>query len=184
VKLVTYDTGDGPRAGVVVDGQVLDVASLLGEQGGLRDVRALLELPGDPLARLKSALRSARAAQGMPLDSVRRRAPILQPPTVRDFMAYEGHASAGGARRLAEAWYPLLGFYFSSPLCIFGPEDAVPYSSASDQLDYELELAAVMTDMLSAPDPSPSSDLQDTAGAAELAKFFRKAARVLQNSKG
>ena len=72
------------------------------------------------------------------------RAPILQPPTVRDFMVYEGHASAGGTRQLSDAWYRLPIFYFSNPLCIFGPEDAVPYPSASEQFDYELELAAVI----------------------------------------
>ena len=56
MKLCTYDTGNGPHAGVVVNQQVLDAATLLGEAGGLRDVRALLELPNDPLTRLKSAL--------------------------------------------------------------------------------------------------------------------------------
>ena len=34
MKLVTYDCGDGPRAGVVVDERVLDVATLLGEREG------------------------------------------------------------------------------------------------------------------------------------------------------
>jgi len=144
MKLVTYDTGNGPRAGVVVAERVLEVATLLGEQSELRDVRALLELPHDPLTRLKSALASASVAQGVPLASVRLRAPILQPPTVRDFMVYEGHANAGGTRQLSDAWYRLPIFYFSSPLRIFGPEDAVPYPAASDQLDYELELAAVI----------------------------------------
>src|SRR5262250_3743300 len=144
MKLLTYDAADGPHAGVLVDGQVLDVATLLKEQDGLRDVRALLELPNDPLTRLKSALSSASSSQGLPLASVRLRAPILQPPTVRDFMVYEGHASAGGTRQLSNAWYRLPIFYFSNPLCIFGPEDAVPYPSASEQLDYELELAAVI----------------------------------------
>jgi 2-keto-4-pentenoate hydratase/2-oxohepta-3-ene-1,7-dioic acid hydratase in catechol pathway len=144
MKLITYDTANGPRAGVVVDGQVLDIATLLGEQGGLRDVRTLLELPNDPLTRLKSALSSAPATQGVSLSKVRLRAPILQPPTVRDFMVYEGHASAGGTRQLSDAWYRLPIFYFSNPLCIFGPEDAIPYPSASEQLDYELELAAVI----------------------------------------
>jgi hypothetical protein len=43
----------------------------------------------------------------------------------------------GGTRQLADAWYRLPIFYFSSPLRIFGPEEAVPYPSASDQLDYE-----------------------------------------------
>jgi len=144
MKLCTYDAGNGPRAGVVVDGRVLDVAALLGEQSGLRDVRALLELPNDPLTRLKSALGSAGAAPGVPLAGVRLRAPVLQPPTVRDFMVYEGHATAGGTRQLSDAWYRLPIFYFSSPLRIFGPEDAVPYPSASDQLDYELEIGAVI----------------------------------------
>ena len=144
MKLITYETANGPRAGVVVDGQVLDIATLLGEQDELRDVRALLELPNDPLTRLKSALGSGRAGQDVPLGGVRLRAPILQPPTVRDFMVYEGHASGGGARQLSDAWYRLPIFYFSNPLCIFGPEDAIPYPSASEQLDYELELAAVI----------------------------------------
>src|ERR687892_285478 len=144
MKLITYETANGPHAGVVVNGQVLDIATLLGEQNGLRDVRALLELPNDPLARLKSVLGSARAQRGVPLGKVRLRAPILQPPTVRDFMTYEGHANAGGTRQLSDAWYRLPVFYFSNPLCIFGPEDAIPYPSASEQLDYELELAAVI----------------------------------------
>jgi 2-keto-4-pentenoate hydratase/2-oxohepta-3-ene-1,7-dioic acid hydratase in catechol pathway len=144
MRLLTYDTANGPRAGVVVDEQVLEVATLLAEQDGLGDVRALLELANDPLTRLKSALGSARAGQGVALGSVRLRAPILQPPTVRDFMVYEGHANAGGTRQLSDAWYRLPIFYFSNPLCICGPEDAVPYPSASEQLDYELELAAVI----------------------------------------
>src|SRR2546427_8491876 len=144
MKLITYETANGPRAGVVVDGQVLDIATLVGEQDELRDVRARLKLPDDPLTRLKSALGSTRAGQGVPLGNVRLRAPILQPPTVRDFMVYEGHASGGGTRQLSDAWYRLPIFYFSNPLCIFGPEDAIPSPSASEQLDYELELAAVI----------------------------------------
>ena len=144
MKLVTYEFENVPRAGVIVDDQVLEVATLLGEQGVLRDVRALLELPNDPLTRLNSALSSAPATQGVPLGSVRLRAQILQPPTVRDFMVYEGHASAGGTRQLSDTWYRLPIFYFSNPLCIFGPEDAIPYPSASEQLDYELELGAVI----------------------------------------
>ncbi len=144
MKLLTYDTGQGPQAGVVVDGQILDVATVLGEPGGLRDIRALLELPNDPLVRLRTALASTTITAGVRLDSVRLRAPILQPPTVRDFMVYEGHATAGGTRELSDAWYRLPIFYFSNPLRIFAPDDAVPYPSAAEQLDYELEIGAVI----------------------------------------
>jgi fumarylacetoacetate (FAA) hydrolase len=144
MRLVCYDSGSGPQAGVVVEEHVLDAADLLGEPGRLADVRALLELSNDPLNRLQWALSSARGARRISLERVRLRAPILQPPTIRDFMAYEGHASSGGTRQLSDAWYRLPVFYFSNPLRIFGPEEAVPYPSASQQLDYELEVAAVI----------------------------------------
>ena len=115
------------------------------ESKALRDVRALLELPNDPLTRLKSALGSARAGQGVPLDSVRLRAPILQPPTVRDFMVYEGHASARQARGNSQT--PGIGCRFStSPTrCAFSVQRTpFPTHPLREQLDYELELAAVI----------------------------------------
>jgi fumarylacetoacetate (FAA) hydrolase len=144
MRLLTYDHEGGPRAGVLIGDRVHDVAPLLGERGELRDVRALLELAGHPLDRLRAAVESAPADGGVPLDQMRLRAPVLQPPTVRDFMVYEGHASGGGTRKLSDAWYRLPIFYFSNPLRIFGPEDEVPYPSASELLDYELEIGAVI----------------------------------------
>ncbi len=144
MKLLTYDTGSGPRCGVLRDDHAVDVTALLGADQTLNDVRALLELGDSPLDRLRDALASNIAAPSVPLDRVRLRAPVLQPPTVRDFMSFEEHASGQGARTLHEAWYRLPVFYFSNPLRIFGPEDQVPYPSASDQLDYEMELGCVI----------------------------------------
>jgi fumarylacetoacetate (FAA) hydrolase len=143
MKLVTYDVGSGPRAGVLDGDRVLDATTLLGVAHTLRDVRALLELPGMPLERLREAVGRV-AAPGVPLDKTRLRAPVLQPPTVRDFMAYEQHASFWGRRQLSQAWYRLPIFYFSNPLRIFGPDDEVPYPSASERLDYELEIGCVI----------------------------------------
>jgi fumarylacetoacetate (FAA) hydrolase len=142
MKLVTYDTGSGPAAGVLQGNQVLNAADLLHSPVPLRDVRALLELPNEPLERLKTAL--GRAQQGTSLSQVRLLAPVLQPPSVRDFMVYEGHATGGGTRQQAEAWYRLPIFYFSNPLRIFGPETVVPYPSATEALDYELEVGVVI----------------------------------------
>ena len=93
MKLLTYDIGSGPRAGVLVDDRVLDVTALLGADETLRDLRALLELSDRPLDRLRAALGAGMAAPSVPLASVRLRAPVLQPPTVRDFFDYEAHAS-------------------------------------------------------------------------------------------
>ena len=44
MKLLTYDTGSGPRCGVLQDDVVVDVTALLGCAQPLRDARALLEL--------------------------------------------------------------------------------------------------------------------------------------------
>jgi fumarylacetoacetate (FAA) hydrolase len=142
MKLVTFDVGSGPMAGVLQEDRVLDAAQVLGVESGLRDVQALLELPDQPLERLRSSLGTAGA--GRPLSSVQLLSPVLRPPTVRDFMVYEGHASAGGTRKLSEAWYRLPVFYFSNTLRIFGPDADIPFPSASERLDYELEIGLVV----------------------------------------
>ncbi|MDE2777768.1 MAG: fumarylacetoacetate hydrolase family protein [Chloroflexota bacterium] len=144
MKLLTYDTGTGPRCGVLQDNQVVDVSALLGVDQTLIDLRALLELGDSPIDRVRDAVAGGVAAPGVPLNMVRLRAPVLQPPTVRDFFSFEGHASGQGTRTLHEAWYRLPVFYFSNTLRIFGPEDEVPFPSATNRLDYELELGCVI----------------------------------------
>jgi 2-keto-4-pentenoate hydratase/2-oxohepta-3-ene-1,7-dioic acid hydratase in catechol pathway len=147
VKLLTYEAEDGPRVVVLMGDHVLDVADLLPADGPVRDVQALLELPNEPLDRLRAALERPGGPEGRPLSGLRLRAPVLRPPTVRDFMAYEQHVQAAARNRggsVHEAWYRFPVFYFSSPLCIIGPEDEMPYPSASNRLDYEFELACVI----------------------------------------
>src|SRR4051812_13475070 len=166
MKLLTYDVGSGPRAGVLVDEQVLDATALLGAVATLRDVRALLELPDSPLDRLRAALAAGVVAPSVPLARVRLRAPVLQPPTVRDYFDYEAHAAHWRRLRdeqLPEAWYRLPIFYFSNPLRIIGPDDDMPYPSASDMLDYELELAAVIG--------REGSDVAEADGLSYVAGF-------------
>jgi 2-keto-4-pentenoate hydratase/2-oxohepta-3-ene-1,7-dioic acid hydratase in catechol pathway len=43
-----------------------------------------------------------------------------------------------------EVWSRLPIFYFSNPLRIFGPDEDVPFPAATQQLDYECELAAIV----------------------------------------
>jgi fumarylacetoacetate (FAA) hydrolase len=43
-----------------------------------------------------------------------------------------------------EEWYRIPVFYFSNPEVIFGPEDEIPYPDGTEELDYELEVAAVI----------------------------------------
>jgi fumarylacetoacetate (FAA) hydrolase len=73
--------------------------------------------------------------------------PILQPPSLRDFYAFEGHVRTMWERRggtVPEAWYRLPIFYFSNVSEIRGPGEAVSAPRTSNELDYELEVAALI----------------------------------------
>jgi fumarylacetoacetate (FAA) hydrolase len=73
--------------------------------------------------------------------------PILQPPSLRDFYAFEGHVKTMWERRggtVPEAWYRIPIFYFSNVSEIRGPGDPVWSPAASEELDYELEVAALI----------------------------------------
>jgi fumarylacetoacetate (FAA) hydrolase len=75
------------------------------------------------------------------------RAPVLHPPAVRDFMAFEEHVVNARRQRGAEVppeWYETPVFYFSNPAAMYGPEQDVPYPTGTDELDYELECAGVI----------------------------------------
>ncbi|MDA0263235.1 MAG: fumarylacetoacetate hydrolase family protein [Chloroflexi bacterium] len=145
MKLLTYDTDAGTRCGVLQNDNVIDVSALLGHQGhALRDVQALLELGGSPIDRVRDALEKNTSADTTPLANVRLRSPVLQPPTVRDFIVYEEHASNQGTREPNEVWYRMPVFYFSNPLCIYGTDAVIPHPSASEQFDYELEIGCVI----------------------------------------
>lgn len=82
-----------------------------------------------------------------PLAVVRLLAPVPEPPSFRDFYAYEEHVATGWARRGAPvppAWYAAPAFYFSNPASIVGPGAAVARPAATTELDFELEIAAVI----------------------------------------
>ena len=73
--------------------------------------------------------------------------PILRPTSLRDFYAFERHVSTVWSRRdqpVPEAWYRLAIFYFSNVSEIRGPDDPVWAPGASQELDFELELCALI----------------------------------------
>jgi fumarylacetoacetate (FAA) hydrolase len=74
-------------------------------------------------------------------------APVPEPPSVRDFYAFEGHVAAGAARRgreIAPYWYEAPAFYFSNPASILGPGESLQRPAVTSMLDFELEIAAVI----------------------------------------
>lgn len=139
MRLATYDDGSGPRAAVVAGDRLHDAAALLGVPP-LPDVGALLDLGPDALDRLRDA---EPTGAGVPLAVVRLRPPLLRPPSIRDHIAFEEHASRTGTRELPDVWRRRPLYYYSGTGRLYGPHDVVS-PPASERLDYELELAAVI----------------------------------------
>ena len=83
----------------------------------------------------------------VPLDDARLHAPLPNPPTIRDFYAFEQHVKTARALRgldMIPEWYDHPVFYYSNPGAVFGPGEDVPYPRGSQEVDYELEIACVI----------------------------------------
>jgi 2-keto-4-pentenoate hydratase/2-oxohepta-3-ene-1,7-dioic acid hydratase in catechol pathway len=90
---------------------------------------------------------SARAGEPIPLDEIRLLAP-LRPHTIRDFITFEEHLEGClllTGREVPPEWYQRPAFYFSNPNAIVGPDEDVPVPPGCGLLDFELEVAAIVT---------------------------------------
>jgi len=139
MRWATFDLAEGDtRTGVVVDEEVRALAPGV----------SLVDLLGDDGERLTQAGERAMAdpADVVRLDQVRLRPP-LKPPVFRDHYAFEEHVRWGRQSRgldMDPVWYELPVFYFSNPYSIVGPDAPIPRPPETAQLDFELEVAAVV----------------------------------------
>ncbi|MEA2677894.1 MAG: hypothetical protein QOJ81_2035 [Chloroflexota bacterium] len=93
--------------------------------------------------------------------------PVLRPSSVRDFYAFEKHVGTIWSRRdqeIPEAWFRLPIFYFSNVSEVRGPEDPVWPPNGSLELDYEMEIAALID--------TPARDLSAARGAEAIGGFM------------
>ena len=108
----------------------------------------VVHLAAQSLASFFTGVGSVREHDEYVLEDVRLLAPVPRPPSVRDAYAFEEHvmnaARVTGRAGVPDEWYELPIFYFSNPAAIYGPGDEIPYPAGSEELDYELEVAAVV----------------------------------------
>ncbi|HEY5982332.1 MAG TPA: fumarylacetoacetate hydrolase family protein, partial [Anaerolineales bacterium] len=103
----------------------------------------LIEAGDKGLERARRAAESKR----IPLADATLHAPILRPTSIRDAYAFETHvktANANRGREVPEEWYKFPVFYFTNPGNVFGPDDVIPYPVYTNEMDYELEVAAII----------------------------------------
>lgn len=137
MRWVTYSSpADGrDHAGLLVDGQVRGVAE------------SLLDLLQTEQLTAAASRATTSPTEVVALAEVVLRAPVPQPPSIRDFMAFEEHVvtsteALGGT--VDRVWYDQPVFYFTNPAAVLGPDVDVPVAPGSSAWDYELEVAAVV----------------------------------------
>ncbi|MGP4115122.1 fumarylacetoacetate hydrolase family protein [Streptomyces sp. 4N509B] len=135
----TFRTADGEERVGVWHGDRLHPAP---------GVRRLVDLLGDDGTRLREAGQAALAS-GESVDpaAVDLLPPVPEPPSVRDFMAFEEHvvtASAAIGHTVDPLWYEQPVFYFTNPAAARGARADVAIPPGSAALDYELEVAVVI----------------------------------------
>jgi 2-keto-4-pentenoate hydratase/2-oxohepta-3-ene-1,7-dioic acid hydratase in catechol pathway len=109
----------------------------------------LVDLLAEGAAALQEAGERAltRSAEVSPIEGATLLAPVPRPPSVRDFYAFEAHVRTARKRRgldMDPDWYELPVFYFSNPAAVMGPYEDIPVPPGSEELDYELEVAAIV----------------------------------------
>ncbi len=109
----------------------------------------LVEAPMPLILQVREALGKERPrGVAYALDAVHLMAPLPRPRTIRDFYAFEAHVKNARARRglqMQAEWYQAPVFYFSNPNAVFGPGLEVPKPARTNKLDFELEVAVVLS---------------------------------------
>lgn len=135
MRLVTFDAGDGARAGVVEDDRVVDAWALLGEphRGGLRELIAASRVED-----LRSRLGDT-GAPSHPLSAVKLLAPIPDPEKIVCIgLNYRKHAAEIGVAELPEL--PTVFAKYRNALVADGATVRVPTAKT----DFEAEVAFVV----------------------------------------
>jgi len=136
VKLVSYDAGDGARAGVLHDELVTDAWALLGEphRGSLREL-----LAADRVEELRGRLGDS-GAPSHPLSAVALLPPIPDPDKIVCIgLNYGRHAAEVGAEPPA---HPVVFGKYRNALAAPGATVTLPANST--KVDYEAEVAFVI----------------------------------------
>lgn len=148
-KLATYESAHGPRAGVVVNDLVYDVAALTGQPKHASVLEVLSDW--DQTHPLLEAASRAPKGEGSPLRQTKLLTPVRWPSAIYCAGAnYRDHAAE--MRKISnlppepdphevglKPW-----FFLKAPRSLIGPDAKIAISNYSNKLDWEAELAVVI----------------------------------------
>jgi len=110
---------------------------------------SVLEILNLPIAERNLLEATAGRHFRQPVSSVRL-LPAIEPRAMRDFLGFEAHISGmkkgfDGNGSVPEAWYEAPGFLFMNPWSLIGSGAEVPMPPLTEALDFELEVAAIVS---------------------------------------
>jgi 2-keto-4-pentenoate hydratase/2-oxohepta-3-ene-1,7-dioic acid hydratase in catechol pathway len=174
MRFVSFVSDGAIRPGVMLgDEQVLDIraaaAASANAAAGLNSVLAIIQA-GDRGLDAIAALQANPADEAcLELAGLKLTAPLPKPEQIRDFANYEGHClkaidasmrlrsakeddpeaayqkmKASGAYRLPPVWYDIPLYYKGNRFATSGHDDDIEWPPFAENMDYELELAAVI----------------------------------------
>jgi len=146
MKFVTFYNQDGQmRAGWLNGDRVIDMK--IASKGVLPDNMAEFIKNNKKYTKMVKGLNVSTDLPSYSLEEIRLTAPLPNPVTFRDFVAFETHVKNATKRSgdtVAPEWYEMPIFYFSNPNAMRGSGEEVKRPSKCVRLDYELELACII----------------------------------------
>ena len=151
-KLATYQSSEGPRAGLIVGEEVFDAAKLTGKAAYATVIGILADWKAAEGALKKAAAGAAKSrGKRQPLAKTKLLAPVRFPSAIYCAGAnYADHAAEMAAKegrpappdphtQGLKAWH-----FLKASRAITDPGATVKISGYADQMDWEVELAAVI----------------------------------------
>jgi 2-keto-4-pentenoate hydratase/2-oxohepta-3-ene-1,7-dioic acid hydratase in catechol pathway len=151
-KLATYQSTNGPRAGLVIDDTVFDAAKLTGKAAYATVLEILQDWRAAQGALRKAAANAGKSRRkGLPLGRTKLLASVRWPSAIYCAGANYADHAAEMARRMNRPMEPdphsqgLKAWHFiKAARALTDPGATVKISGVSDQVDWEVELAAVI----------------------------------------
>jgi len=148
MKLLTFTKGNSEECflGALVKNQVLDLHLASGNKIP-KDMLSFIQEGEESLKLANNIIKSPQSSALYSIDQIKIKAPLLNPPSLKDFFAFEEHAKNGAKCRneeLPKEWYEIPAYYKGNHREIYGPGDEIPWPSYTRRLDFESEIACVI----------------------------------------
>ncbi len=146
MRIARINTDDGPKTVVVHGESFLDYYEIAGVDPG-ESPRTFFSAVSRSSGKVAAFLREGKLSEITDYVPSSYLVPIPMVNQIRDFYAFEDHVRAARARRgleMVHEWYEFPAYYYSRNSNIFPSDEPITYPEFSSELDYELEVAAVI----------------------------------------